>query len=123
MARVKRGIQVRKRHKKILSLAKGYKLGRSKLFRQAKQAMLKAGQFAYRDRRNKKRDFRRLWIVQLNAAVRLHELSYSKFIAGLNLAEITLDRKVLSQLSIQEPAAFAKIVEKVKAALAKADAK
>lgn len=123
MARVKRGIQTHKRHKKILSLTKGYKLGRSKLFRQAKQAMLKAGQFAYRDRRNKKRDFRRLWIVQLNAAVRPHELSYSQFINGLALAEITLDRKVLSQLSIQEPAAFAAVVEKAKAALAKAAAK
>jgi large subunit ribosomal protein L20 len=123
MARVKRGIQTHKRHKKILSLTKGYKLGRSKLFRQAKQAMLKAGQFAYRDRRNKKRDFRRLWIVQLNAAVRPYELSYSQFINGLALAEITLDRKVLSQLSIQEPAAFAAVVEQAKVALAKAAAK
>jgi large subunit ribosomal protein L20 len=123
MARVKRGIQTHKRHKKILSLTKGYKLGRSKLFRQAKQAMLKAGQFAYRDRRNKKRDFRRLWIVQLNAVVRPYELSYSQFINGLALAEITLDRKVLSQLSIQEPAAFAAVVEQAKVALAKAAAK
>jgi len=117
MARVKRGIQVRKRHKKILKLTKGYKLGRKKLFRQAKQAMLKAGQFAYRDRRNKKRDFRRLWIVQLNAAARAHEMSYSQFIHGLDLAKIDLNRKVLSEMSIQVPEQFAEIAEKVKAAL------
>lgn len=118
MARVKRGIQVRKRHKKILAQTKGYKLGRKKLFRQAKQAWLKAGQNAYRDRRNKKRVFRRLWIVQLNAAVRAHELSYSVFISGLNKAGITMDRKVLASLSIKAPAEFAKVVEQVKTALA-----
>lgn len=123
MARVKRGIQVKKRHKKILSLTKGYKLGRNNLIKQAKQAMLKAGQHAYRDRRNKKRDFRRLWIVQLNAAVRAHDLSYSQFIYGLKLAENTLDRRVLSQLSVEAPAEFVKVVEQVKAALTKQAAK
>ena len=117
MARVKRGIQVRKRHKKILALTKGYKLGRNNLFRQAKQAMLKAGQFAYRDRRNKKRDFRRLWIVQLNAAARLHDVSYSQFIAGLDKAGIDLNRKVLAEMSVSAPEQFAVVAEKVKAAL------
>lgn len=117
MARIKRGLQVKKRHKKLLQLTKGYKLGRNNLFRQAKQAVLKAGQFAYRDRRNKKRDFRRLWIVQLNAAARLHGMSYSKFIDGLGKAEITLNRKVLAELSISAPEQFATIVEKVKKAL------
>jgi large subunit ribosomal protein L20 len=117
MARVKRGTQVRKRHKKLLRLTKGYKLGRNNLFRQAKQAVLKAGQFAYRDRRNKKRDFRRLWIVQLNAAARQHGLSYSKFIRGLDQAEIDLNHKVLANLSINAPAEFEKIVAKVKKAL------
>lgn len=118
MARVKRGVQVRKRHKKILKLTKGYKLGRSKLFKQAKQAWLRAGQHSYRDRRNKKRDFRRLWIVQLNAAVRQHGLTYGNFIHGLGKAEIDLNRKVLAQLSIESPEQFEVIVTKVKSALA-----
>lgn len=117
MARIKRGLQVKKRHKKLLRLTKGYKLGRNNLFRQAKQALLKAGQFAYRDRRNKKRDFRKLWIVQLNAAARVNGLSYSKLIAGLNKAEITLNRKVLAELSISAPEQFAVIAEKAKKAL------
>jgi large subunit ribosomal protein L20 len=117
MARVKRGTQVRKRHKKLLKLTKGYKLGRSKLFKQAKQAWLKAGQHSYRDRRNKKRDFRQLWIVQLNAAVRSHDMSYSQFIFGLNKAGINLNRKVLAALSVESPGQFAQVVEKVKAAL------
>lgn len=119
MARVKRGTQVRKRHKKVLQLTKGYKLGRSKLFRQAKQAMLKAGEHSYRDRRNKKRDFRKLWIVQINAAVRSQGLSYSQFIAGLDSAKITLNRKVLADLSITAPEEFAKVAEKAKTALKK----
>ena len=117
MARVKRGTSVRKRHKKILKLTKGYKLGRKNLYRQAKQAVLKAGQHAYRDRRNKKRDFRRLWIVQLNAAVRGHELSYSQFIYGLDKAGLKLNRKVLAQLSIESPTQFNEVVAKVKDAL------
>jgi large subunit ribosomal protein L20 len=118
MARVKRGLQPRKRHKKIFSLTKGYKLGRKNIFRHAKQAVLKAGQFAYRDRRNKKRDFRKLWIVQLNAAVRAHDLSYSVFINGLEKADLKLNRKVLSEMSIKAPSEFAKVVERVKVALA-----
>jgi large subunit ribosomal protein L20 len=117
MARVKRGLQVKKRHKKLLRLVKGYKLGRNNLFRQAKQALLKAGQFAYRDRRNKKRDFRRLWIVQINAAARLNGLSYSRLIAGLDKAKIRLNRKVLAELSTSAPQQFAAIVEKAKKAL------
>ena len=119
MARVKRGTAVRKRHKKLLKATKGYKLGRSKLYKQAKQAWLKAGQHAYRDRRNKKRDFRRLWIVQLNAAVRGHGLSYSQFIYGLDKTGLKLNRKVLAALSIESPAQFADVVSKVKEALAK----
>lgn len=117
MARIKRGIQVHKRHKKVLAATKGYKLGRNNLYRQAKQAMLKAGQYSYRDRRNKKRDFRSLWILQINAAVRAHDLSYSKFIFGLNKAGITLNRKVLAELSVKSPDQFAEIIEKAKTAL------
>lgn len=116
--RVKRGVQVKKRHRKILSLTKGYKLGRSRLFKQAKQAWIKAGQYAYRDRRTKKRDFRRLWIVQLNAAVRLQGLTYGQFIYGLKLAAIEMDRKVLARLSIEAPERFTTVVEAVKKALA-----
>jgi len=119
MARVKRAIQVKKRHKKILQATKGYKLGRSKLYRQAKQAFIKAGQYAYRDRRNKKRDMRGMWIVQINAAVRQYDMPYKDFIYGLNKAEITLNRKVLADLSINAPAEFKKVVEKVKKALGK----
>lgn len=118
MARVKRAIQVKKRHKKILAATKGYKLGRSKLFRQAKQAFIKAGQYAYRDRRNKKRDMRAAWILQINAAVRTHGMPYKDFIYGLNKAEINLNRKVLAELSVQAPVEFVKIVDRVKAALA-----
>ncbi len=117
MARIKRGIQTHKRHKKLLKLTKGYKLGRNNLFRQAKQAVLKAGTFAYRDRRNKKRDFRRLWIVQMNAAVRAHGINYSQFISGLEKAELTFNRKVLAEMSIKAPTEFAAIVEKAKQAL------
>ena len=123
MARVKRGLQVKKTHKKILSLTKGYKLGRHNLIKQAKQAMLKAGQHAYRDRRNKKRDFRSLWIVQLNAAVHGFEMNYRDFIYGLKLAGNDLNRKVLAELSVKAPEEFAKVVEQVKAALAKQAAK
>jgi len=118
--RIKRGTQVRKRHKKILSLTKGYKLGRHRLFKQAKQAWIKAGSNAYRDRRSKKRDFRRLWIVQLNAAVREHNLDYRDFIRGLKLANIELDRKVLAQMAKETPEMFARVVEKTKTALSQA---
>lgn len=118
MARVKRAVQVKKRHKKILAATKGYKLGRSKLFRQAKQAYIKAGQYAYRDRRNKKRDMRGLWIIQINAAVRAYGMPYKDFIYGLNKAEIGLNRKVLAELSVKAPNEFEQVVEKVKKALA-----
>jgi large subunit ribosomal protein L20 len=117
MPRVKRGVVARKKHKKILAAASGYKLGRKNLFRLAKQAVIKAGQYAYRDRRNKKRDFRRLWIVQLNAALKAHDLKYSVFIHGMEKAEINLNRKVLSEMSIKTPEQFTAVVNKVKAAL------
>ena len=123
MARVKRAIQVKKSHKKILQATKGYKLGRSKLFRQAKQAYIKAGQYAYRDRRNKKRDMRGLWIIQVNAAVRAHGMPYKDFIFGLSKAGIDLNRKVLAELSVKAPAEFEQVVEKVKKALSDAGAK
>lgn len=118
MSRVKRGVTKKARHKKILKLAKGYR-GRAKnCFRIAIEKVEKALRYAYRDRRAKKRDFRALWIQRINAAVRPHGLVYSKFINGLKLANIDLDRKVLSDLAIREPEAFAKIVEKAKKALA-----
>ena len=117
MSRVKRGVTKKARHKKILKLAKGYR-GRAKnCFRIAIEKVEKALRYAYRDRRAKKRDFRALWIQRINAAVRPHGLVYSKFINGLKLANIDLDRKVLSDLAIREPEAFAKIVEKAKKAL------
>ena len=118
MPRVKRGVTARARHKKVLDAAKGYRGRRSRVYRVAKQAVMRAGQYAYRDRRNKKRVFRALWITRINAATREHGLTYSKFIAGLKKAQIDLDRKVLSDMAIHDPAAFAAIVDKVKAQLA-----
>lgn len=118
MARVKRGVQVKRRHKKILKQAKGYYGARSRLFRTANQAVLKAGQYAYRDRKQRKRQFRALWIVRINAGVRPHGLSYSKFIAGLRKAELEIDRKMLAELAVYDINAFNMIVEKAKAALA-----
>lgn len=118
MARVKRGVIARKRHKKILKLAKGYYGARSRVFRVAKQAVIKAGQYAYRDRRAKKRVFRALWIARINAASRGLGLTYSKFVAGLKKAQIDIDRKVLADLAVNDPAGFASIFAKVKAALA-----
>ncbi|QGG80074.1 50S ribosomal protein L20 [Litorivicinus lipolyticus] len=118
MARVKRGVQARRRHKKIMKQAKGYYGARSRVFRVAKQAVIKAGQYAYRDRRTRKRQFRRLWIARINAAARINGLSYSRFINGLKRAEIMLDRKVLADLAVREKAAFAAIAEKAKSALA-----
>jgi large subunit ribosomal protein L20 len=118
MPRVKRGVTARARHKKILALAKGYRGRRKNVFRIAKQAVMKAGQYAYRDRRAKKRVFRQLWIARINAATRGLGLTYSKFIAGLKKASIDMDRKVLSDMAINDPAAFAAIVDKVKAQLA-----
>ena len=118
MARVKRGVIARRRHKKVLKQAKGYYGARSRAFRVAKQAVTKAGQYAYRDRRQRKRQFRALWIARINAGARLNGLSYSRFIAGLKKANIEIDRKVLADLAVYEQAAFAAVVEKAKAALA-----
>lgn len=118
MARVKRGVIARARHNKVLKKAKGYYNARRKVFRAAKQAVIKAGQYAYRDRRAKKRDFRALWITRINAAARVYGLSYSKLIAGINEAGLEIDRKVLADLAIHDTAAFAAIVERAKAALA-----
>jgi large subunit ribosomal protein L20 len=109
--RIKRGFKARRRRKKVLKLAKGYRGGRSKLFRTAADAVDKALMYAYRDRRQRKRDFRSLWIARINAAARLNNLSYSKFIHGLKLAKVDLDRKVLADLAISDPAGFTKIAE------------
>ena len=117
MPRVKRGVTARARHKKVLDLAKGYRGRRSKVWRIAKQAVMRAGQYAYRDRRNKKRVFRALWIARINAAAREHGISYSRFINGLNKAAIGLDRKVLAELAVNDKSAFAAVVAKVKASL------
>jgi large subunit ribosomal protein L20 len=118
MARVKRGVQAHARHKKILDEAKGYYGARSKVFRIAKQAVIKAGQYAYRDRRAKKRDFRALWIVRINAGARMCGLSYSRLINGLNVAGIEVDRKMLADLAVHDMTAFAALADKAKAALA-----
>jgi large subunit ribosomal protein L20 len=118
MARVKRGVIARARHNKVLKKAKGYYNARRKVFRAAKQAVIKAGQYAYRDRRAKKRDFRALWITRINAAARVYGLSYSKLIAGINAAELVIDRKVLADLALHDTVAFGAIVERAKAALA-----
>lgn len=118
MARVKRGVTARRRHKKVLKLAKGYSGARSRVFRVAKQAVTKAGQYAYRDRRQRKRQFRALWITRINAAARANGLSYSRLINGLKKAEVALDRRVLSDLAIHDKEAFSTIVERAKTALA-----
>ena len=118
MPRVKRGVTARARHKKVIALAKGYHGRRKNVYRIAKQAVMKAGQYAYRDRRQRKRQFRQLWIARINAAARLNGLSYSKFMNGLKRAAIELDRKVLADLAVFDKAAFAQLVEKAKAALA-----
>jgi large subunit ribosomal protein L20 len=107
--RVKRGFKAKRRRKKILKLAKGHRGGRSKLFRTAADAVDKALMYAYRDRKARKRDFRRLWITRVNAAARMNNLSYSKFIHGLKLAGVNLDRKVLAELAISDPSGFAQI--------------
>ena len=109
--RVKRGYKARRRRKKILKLAKGYRGGRSKLFRTATDAVDKALMYAYRDRKARKRDFRKLWITRINAAARMNDLSYSKFIHGLKLAGIDLDRKILAELAISDPAGFSQIAK------------
>ncbi len=120
MARVKRGVVAGRRHKKILKKAKGYYNARRKVFRAAKQAVIKAGQYAYRDRKQKKRVFRALWIARINAAARVHGLSYSKLINGLSKTGLEIDRKVLADLAVNDAAAFGLIAEKAKAALLKA---
>lgn len=117
MPRVKRGVVARAKHKKVLKEAKGYYGARSKVFRVAKQAVIKAGQYAYRDRRQRKRQFRALWIVRINAAARECGLSYSRMMAGLKKAEIEVDRKMLADLAIFDKPAFAQLAEKAKVAL------
>ena len=117
MPRVKRGVTARARHKKVMKAAKGYYGARSRVYRVAVQAVTKAGQYAYRDRRQKKRQFRALWIVRINAAARQHDLSYSQLINGLKKANIVIDRKVLSDLAINDKVAFQAIAEQAKAAL------
>ncbi|HEY1058886.1 50S ribosomal protein L20 [Limnobacter humi] len=118
MPRVKRGVTARARHKKVIAQAKGFRGRRNNVFRIAKQAVMRAGQYAYRDRRNKKRVFRALWITRINAAVREHGITYSVFINGLKKAAIGLDRKVLADLAVTDKAAFAAIVAQVRAAQA-----
>jgi len=117
MARVKRGVAAGRRHKKVLGRAKGYYNARRKVFRAAKQAVIKAGQYAYRDRRQKKREFRALWITRINAAARLHGLSYSKIINGLMKAGVEIDRKVLADLAMHDAEAFGAIAQQAKTAL------
>ena len=114
MARVKRGVVAHRRHKKILKLAKGYYGARSRIFRVAKQAVIKAGQYAYRDRRQRKRQFRALWIIRINAASRENGLSYSQFINGLKKVSIDIDRKALADLAVYEKPAFAQLVDLIK---------
>ncbi|MEW6590317.1 MAG: 50S ribosomal protein L20 [Pseudomonadota bacterium] len=118
MPRVKRGVTARASHKKILDAAKGYRGRRKNVFRIANEAVMKAGQYQYRDRRQRKRQFRALWIARINAAARQHGLTYSVFMNGLSRAEIGIDRKVLSDIAIFDKDAFAKIVDQVKAKLA-----
>lgn len=113
--RVKTGIVRRRRHKKILKLARGFYSGRRKHFRKAKEQLERSLCYAFRDRRQKKRDFRRLWIVRINAACRMNNISYSKFIYGLKLANIELDRKILADMAVENPSAFSQIVQTIKA--------
>ncbi|QCI27099.1 50S ribosomal protein L20 [Buchnera aphidicola] len=114
MARVKRGVVAHKKHKKILKQAKGYYGARSRVYRVAKQAVIKSGQYAYRDRRQKKRQFRKLWISRINAAVRLHDISYSNFIFGLKKNNIQINRKILSNLAIMDNNSFSFLVKNIK---------
>ena len=117
MPRVKRGVTAKRRHKKILAQAKGYRGARSRTFKVAKQAVAKAGQYAYRDRKNRKRVFRRLWIARINAAARTNEMSYSRFMDGLNKAAISLDRKVLADIAVHDKDAFSDLAKRAQAAL------
>jgi len=117
MARVKRGVIARQRHKKVLKQASGYYGARSRVYRVAKQAVIKASQYAYRDRKQRKRQFRRLWVARINAAARIHDLTYSRFIHGLKLANIEMDRKILAELAMNDESAFALLAQKAKQAL------
>ena len=118
MPRVKRGVTARARHKKVLAQSKGYRGRRSNVYKIAKQAVMKAGQYQYRDRRNRKREFRALWIARINAAVRELGMTYSVFMSGLKKASIDIDRKVLADLAVHDRTAFSKIAEQAKASLA-----
>ncbi|MGA1741882.1 MAG: 50S ribosomal protein L20 [Pseudohongiellaceae bacterium] len=118
MARVKRGVVAHRRHKKVLKQAKGYYGARSRIYRVAKQAVIKAGQYAYRDRKVKKRVFRALWITRINAQARANDITYSRLIAGLKKAEIAIDRRVLADLAVNDKDAFAAVAQEAKAALA-----
>lgn len=117
MSRVKRGINVKKRHKRVLKAAKGYFGHKSKLFKMANQAVMRSGMYAFRDRRAKKRDFRKLWIARINAQARVSGISYSRFMNGLKKADIEIDRKMLADLAVNDKAAFARLCEAAKAAL------
>ena len=117
MARVKRAVNAKKHHKAVLEQAKGYYGNKSRSFRAANEQVMKSGQYAFRDRRAKKGEFRRLWIQRINAACRIHEISYSKFIDGLHVSGIEVDRKILADLAVTDLAAFGKLVEAAKAAL------
>jgi large subunit ribosomal protein L20 len=118
MSRVKRGVTARRRHKKIIELAKGHKGQRHRLFRRANESVLHALEYSTRDRYDRKGDFRRLWIMRINAAIRPHGLSYSRFIHGLNLAGVSVDRKVMADLAVRDETAFTALADKAKAALA-----
>jgi len=118
MPRVKRGVNARRKHKKVLKKAKGYYGARSRVFRVAEQAVTKAGQYAYRDRRQRKRQFRALWIARINAAARLHDISYSRLMDGLNKADVEIDRKVLADIAVHDIDTFGKVADKAKDALA-----
>jgi large subunit ribosomal protein L20 len=118
MSRVKRGVTARRRHKKIIALAKGHKGQRHRLFRRANESVIHAMDYSTRDRYDRKGDFRRLWIMRINAAVRSHGLSYSQFIHGLNLAGVSVDRKVMADLAVRDEAAFGALADRAKAALA-----
>ena len=117
MARVKRGVTARNRHKKVLEQAKGYYGNKSRSFRAANEQVMRSGQYAFRDRRARKGEFRRRWIQRINAGCRQHDLSYSRFIAGLTAAGVAVDRRILAELAVSDPAAFGSLVETAKAAL------
>lgn len=117
MSRVKRGVTARAKHKKVMAKAKGYYGARSRVFRVAKQAVIKAAQYAYRDRRQRKREFRALWIVRVNAAARSHGMSYSAFMNGLRKSSINIDRKILADIAVHDKTAFSALVEQAKAGL------